>query len=178
MTGTVQPSKVFERRDARQLSKEILRLAVIGGVYFVLAKLSLQLASINPSATPIWPPTGYAIAALLLFGYRVWPAILLGSVLANATTSGTFFTSSAIALGNSAEGLIAAYLVTVWAGGLRTFDTPSGVAKFALVNFAASTPVSATIGVGSLTMAGFAEPSSAAANGLPGGWAISLEPSW
>ena len=61
-----------------------LELAVIGVIYFALAKIGLMLASINPSASPIWPPTGLALAALLLRGYRVWPAILVGAFAANA----------------------------------------------------------------------------------------------
>ena len=45
----------------------------LAGVYFAVAKLSLQLALVNPSATAVWPPTGIALCALLVFGYRVWP---------------------------------------------------------------------------------------------------------
>ena len=62
--------------------------------YFVLAKLGLRLASINPSATPIWPPTGIALAAVLLWGQRMWPAIFAAALAANATTAGTLETSS------------------------------------------------------------------------------------
>ena len=57
-------------------------------IYFALAKIGLMLASINPSASPIWPPTGLALAALLLRGYRVWPAILIAAFVANVTTAG------------------------------------------------------------------------------------------
>src|SRR2546421_12792980 len=49
-------------------------LVSIGVIYFALAKGGLALASIHPSATPIWPPTGLALAAGLLWGYRSWPA--------------------------------------------------------------------------------------------------------
>src|SRR5262245_41048426 len=54
-------------------------LAVVGIVYFVLATASLALASINPSVSPIWPPTGFALAVVLLRGYRVAPAILVAA---------------------------------------------------------------------------------------------------
>ncbi len=66
--------------------------------YFVLAKLGLQLASINASATPIWPGTGFALAAVLLGGYRLAPAIFVGALAANVTTAGTLYTAGAIAL--------------------------------------------------------------------------------
>ena len=47
----------------------------IGLTYFVLAKSGLALALIHPSASPIWPPTGFGLAAIVLWGYRAWPAI-------------------------------------------------------------------------------------------------------
>src|ERR1700761_7872076 len=75
----------------------VLELCLIGAAYFTLAKLGLAVASINPSATPIWPPTGLAIAAILIRGNRVAPAILVGAFAANATTAGTLITSFAIA---------------------------------------------------------------------------------
>src|ERR1041385_6679130 len=59
---------------------------VIGFAYFFLARAGLTLASVHPSATPIWPPAGLALAAILLRGLHVWPAIYLASLLANAST--------------------------------------------------------------------------------------------
>ena len=85
-----------------------LELAVVGLIYFALAKLGLMLASINPSASPIWPPTGLALAALILRGYRVWPAILVAAFVANATTTGSIATSLAIGVGNTIEALLGA----------------------------------------------------------------------
>jgi signal transduction histidine kinase/CheY-like chemotaxis protein len=93
----------------------------------------------------------------MLRGYRIWPAIFVGAWVANATTAGSIYTSSAIALGNTLECLIGGYLINRWSGGLRTFDTPAGVARFALIALAAATPISATVGVGSLTLAGYAD---------------------
>ncbi len=131
-------------------------LMAVAGVYFVLAKLGLQLASINPSASPIWPPTGFALAAVLLCGYRVWPAIFVGAFAANVTTAGTLETSALIALGNTLEGLVGGYLINRWAGGCETFAAPGRVAKFALIGTGPATVISATIGVLTLSVAGFA----------------------
>src|SRR5207245_11237132 len=78
-------------------------LVAIGVIYFALAKGGLALASIHASATPIWPPTGVALAAVLLWGYRAWPAIFTAAVIANATTAGSVATAIAIATGNSLE---------------------------------------------------------------------------
>ena len=148
---------------ARGLAKYAGELLVIGVAYFVLAKVGLTLASIHPSATPIWPPTGLALAAVLLRGLRVWPAIFLAALAANATTAiadattaDSLLTSSAIAVGNTLEAVIGGYLTNIWSGGRRTFDTPNRIAKFALVGLGPGSMVSATIGVGSLSLAGYA----------------------
>jgi len=124
--------------------------------YFVLAKLGLRLASINPSASPIWPPTGIALAAVLLGGYRIWPAIFVGAFAANATTAGTLETSILIALGNTLEGLVGGALINSWSGGRETFATPVRVAKFAIIATGPATVISASIGVLTLAAAGFA----------------------
>src|SRR5258706_10808874 len=73
---------------------------VLFAVYVIAAKLGLKLAFVNASATAVWPPTGIAIASFLLFGYRIWPAILLGAFVTNVTTAGTIVTSLGIATGN------------------------------------------------------------------------------
>ena len=153
------------RRNAREppqthpLGPHVAELFLVGIAYFTFAGLGLQLASINPSVTPIWPPTGLAIAAILLWGGRVAPAIFIAAFLINQITAGSIFTSLAIAGGNTLEAAVAGYLIRRWAEGDQVFETPNGVTKFALISFAA-TAVSATIGVSSLTLAGYAEMSS------------------
>ena len=134
----------------------IVELCAIGAAYYVLAKGGLALASLHPSATPIWPPTGFALAMVLLRGYRVWPAIFLGALIANATTAGSLATSVAIGAGNALEGVVGAFLVSRWSNGRHTFATPGGIARFSLLSFV-PTAMCATIGVGSLAVAGFAE---------------------
>ena len=75
--------KDFRPADTRRRLKYIVELTSIAIIYVALAKLSLALASIHPSATPIWPPTGFALAIVLLLGYRISPAIFLGAFVAN-----------------------------------------------------------------------------------------------
>jgi len=132
-------------------------LVSIGVIYFALAKGGLALASIHPSATPIWPPTGLALAAVLLWGYRSWPAIFTAAVIANATTAGSVATAIAIATGNSLEAVVGAYLINRCSRGCNTFSTPDSVAKFALICVVIATPISASIGLTSLATAGYIE---------------------
>jgi integral membrane sensor domain MASE1 len=132
-------------------------LVGIGVIYFALAKGGLALASIHPSATPIWPPTGFALAAVLLWGYRTWPAIFAAALIANATTAGPIATGIAIATGNSLEAAVGAYFINRWSNGRNTFSTPNSVARFALICVVIATPISASIGLTSLATAGYIE---------------------
>jgi two-component sensor histidine kinase len=136
--------------------KRGLESLVVAIIYIGMAKLSLALASVNPSATPVWPPTGYALAMMLLLGYRVAPAIFFAALITNATTAGSVYTWLGIATGNTLESVVGAYLVKRFSDGWNTFATPVGVAKFALISFVPSTLVSATVGVGSLSATGYA----------------------
>ena len=145
-------------REPPRAHSDAVRLILVGLAYFTLAYLGLRLASVNPSATPIWAPTGLAISAVLLWGHRITPAVFIAAFLINQLTAGSIFTSIAIAGGNTLEAVTAGYLVRHWAEGEQVFDTPTGVAKFTLISLAA-TMVSATIGVSSLTVAGYAEVS-------------------
>src|SRR5881397_2017326 len=140
-------------------SRTFSRLPVIGIltlVYFIAGKFGLLLASLHASASPVWPPAGIALAALLLLGYRAWPAIFVGAFLVNVTTAGTVATSLAVASGNTLEAVCGAWLVNRFAGGTTVFDRPQGVFKFALAAVV-STIISPAFGVTSLALAGFAD---------------------
>lgn len=137
--------------------KNVATVAGLAVVYFVAGKLGLQLAYVHASATAVWPCTGIAIAALLMFGYRVWPGILIGAFLVNLTTAGSVATSIVIAAGNTLEGLAGCYLVTRFARGKEAFARAQDIFKFALLAGMVATSVSATIGVATLALGGFAD---------------------
>lgn len=131
------------------------KLAVLALVYFIAGKLGLKLALVNASASAVWPCTGIAIVAFLILGYEVWPGILVGAFLVNATTAGSAATSLGIAVGNTLEGLVACYLINRFAGGQHVFEKAQDIFKFAFFAAMVSTAVSATIGVTTLALAGF-----------------------
>src|SRR5262249_29776566 len=82
--------------------KQILALsAVIAGAYLAAGKIGLALAISNPNISAVWAPAGIAFGALLVFGLRYWPAILVGAFLTNFFTAGTVLSSLAIATGNT-----------------------------------------------------------------------------
>jgi integral membrane sensor domain MASE1 len=78
---TIAPSNNFlSYRSSLVLLAQIAAIAIS---YFALAKVGLSLAIIHTNVSPVWPPTGFAIAAVVILGYRVWPGILLGALAAN-----------------------------------------------------------------------------------------------
>jgi MASE1 len=112
---SIAPSRDFavgiERSGAEFKTSPLLVAAGLISAYFLGGKLGLHFATVNPSATAIWAPTGISLAACLFFGSWVWPAIFAGAFLVNVTTFGSVATSLAIAAGNTLEALTAAYLV-------------------------------------------------------------------
>src|SRR5918999_2898780 len=76
------------RRSLRMRRRALpfLWFALIGGAYVGAAKLGIQLPVAKGVITPIWAPSGIALAALLILGLRYWPAVAIGAFVANATS--------------------------------------------------------------------------------------------
>src|SRR6185503_16689059 len=117
----------------------------------------LALDAVSGFATLVWPPTGIALAALLLFGYRLWPGVALGAFVANLWVGAPIGVATGIAVGNTLEALIGTLV-------LRRFDFKPALASvrdvIALISAAAclSTLVSATVGSTSLLLGGVTRP--------------------
>src|SRR2546427_7227785 len=132
--------------------KRLAGVLVLVAIYFCAGKLGLLLAFFNASVSPVWPPTGIALAALLLWGYRLWPGIFLGAFLVNFTTAGTPVADLGIAAGNTLEALLGAWLANRYVHGVKAFDRAHDVFKFVLLAGMVSTAVSATLGATSLCL--------------------------
>jgi signal transduction histidine kinase/integral membrane sensor domain MASE1/ActR/RegA family two-component response regulator len=142
------------RRDYFRI-KDISLVLGVAAVYFLGAKLGLSLAYYNASVSPVWPPTGIAIAALLWFGYRGTPGVLLGALLANyLLTDVPLAADVGISLGNTLEALIAVYLVRRYVESRNPFNRAFDVLKFVVFAAIISTGVSATLGNLTLCLAG------------------------
>src|SRR6185295_6566152 len=97
-----------------------LLILIVGAGYFILAKLSLLLSFESSNATPVWPPSGFAFAMILIFGYRLAPGILLGAFAANlvvlysshtTTVPAAIILSAIISIGNTGEALVGYYML-------------------------------------------------------------------
>ncbi|MBI2807512.1 MAG: PAS domain S-box protein [Planctomycetes bacterium] len=136
-----------------------VRILLVAATYFVAGRLSLLLAIPPGYAAPFWPAAGFAVAALLVWGNRVWPGVMLGSFLVNVPT--TFDSHSAVAVtmslalpltisaGAALEALVAAVLVRRW-GGYPDLNREQTVAKLLILGGPVSCLINATVGVAAL----------------------------
>jgi class 3 adenylate cyclase/integral membrane sensor domain MASE1 len=129
------------------------KVAGLAGAYYAAAKLGLNLAFETQSVTAVWPPTGIALAALVLRGYRLWPGVAIGALLANSWTGIPLFAVLGITLGNTLEGLMGAWLLHRF-GFRPALDRVRDVIALAVLAGGVSTAISAGVGVGSLLLAG------------------------
>ena len=112
---------------------------LVAAAYFGAAKLSLLVAIPPGYATAVWPPSGIAVAALMLGGPRLWPAVWAGSFIANLTIDGALVASSIIATGSTLQALAIVGLVREHIGVPQRFETIEQVVKFVLIAALGST---------------------------------------
>jgi signal transduction histidine kinase len=138
------PSKLFRP----------LVIVVLALIYFAAARAGLSMAFVAVQVTVVWPPSGIAVAALLLYGRRMWPGVLLGAFFDNVIASEPVWVAATIAGGNTLEAVVAATLVGDRSGFDRALDRLRDVLRITIWGAAVSPIVAATIGAASLCMSG------------------------
>jgi len=113
---------------------QVFSIIFLASLYFIFGRLGLILDNPSGYASPVWPAAGLALVGLLLFGFRAWPGIFIGSFLTNlAGAEGVFsFDMDAIsytipffiASGATLQALFALFLLN------RYVDIQSGLIKF------------------------------------------------
>src|SRR3989440_6365502 len=139
--------------SARSAATYLVELSIVAASYIGLAESALLLPAINPAATPLWPPTGFALALVLLRGYRIWPAILVGSLSPDLVAGRSLLELGSIGIGTLLAAFAGTWLISRWSNGHQTFGTPSGIAKFAIISFARARMISSTIALAGFILA-------------------------
>jgi PAS domain S-box-containing protein len=127
--------------------------AAVAGLYIGTAKIGIELSVAHGVVTPVWAPSGIALAALVLFGPSLWPAVAVGALVANATSGASLPVAAVIAVGNTLEAVVGAALLRAAAFSPRLARIRD---VFALVVLAAgvSTTIAATNGATTLWVSG------------------------
>ncbi len=115
-------------------------------LYLTTAKLGLEYAVIGHTVTLFWPPSGIALAAIMIGGYRLLPGIALGALIANAGAGLPVLTLFIITLGNTLEPLCGALLLKRQKNFSVELDKVSDVLKLVLIAALGSTIVGASFG--------------------------------
>ena len=141
------------RPDRRRMrARDAVLFLIISGAYVGAAKLGLSLDVSHGVITPVWAPSGIALAALLILGVRFWPAVAAGAFVANATGDASLGVAAGITVGNTAAAVVGALLVHR-IGFTPALDRVRSVLALVVGGALLSTIVSATNGVTVLTIA-------------------------
>ncbi len=151
------------RKSLPMWAVRVLEVIGLAAAYAGFGRLGLLLAIPPGYATAVWPPSGIALAGILLLGYRAWPGILLGSLLVNVWTSfdpGTsaslfrsFSVPAAIGLGASIQAILGAFLVRRFVGFPTPLDQERDVVGLLALGGPTSCLVNATVGATALLAA-------------------------
>src|SRR5438445_5904439 len=126
--------------------------AVLFAAYFVTARLGLLLGAVAGFATLVWPPTGIALAALWLFGSRLWPGVFAGALCVNLVVGAPLPAALGIATGNTLEAVAGVWVLSR-VGFQTQLDRVDDVVALIIGPAICSTALSASIGVASLRLA-------------------------
>jgi PAS domain S-box-containing protein len=112
-----------------------------------------MMDAVSGFASLVWPPTGIALAALLLFGYRLWPAVALAAFLVNWQQGAPLTAAAGIAMGNTLEAVLGVFFLRC-VGFEPALNRVKDVLMLAFLGAGLSTLFSATVGVASLELSG------------------------
>jgi anti-anti-sigma factor len=155
-----------DTRELARIGAYACRFVVVAVAYYLTARLSLRVALVGSVVTPIWPPTGIAVVALLSFGVRMWPAITLAALLVNAPINASLGAAVLIAVGNTAAPLLAVGLLQA-AGFRPQLDRLRDALALVLLGALTSMALSAGLGTAALLMDGTISRSD-----VPSTWAL------
>ena len=144
---------MVEQRQAKGLWRSAPRSLLIALAYIAAAQLGLAAAGMNEAVTAVWPASGIAVAAVVLRGRSVWPAIAVGAFVANVLNSSPPHIAAGIAVGNTIAPLVAGELLRKldFRGAI---DRLRDVVMLVLVGGMGAMVASATLGIATLLLFG------------------------
>jgi diguanylate cyclase (GGDEF)-like protein len=137
-----------------RLARNPAVLAAVVAGYFLLGSLGLAIGTFGGTTAVFWPASGFAVAAMLVLGEAVWPAIFVGAFFVHAASSGMLATAATVAVAHTVEAVIASVLVDRFARGTAAFQRASTGFRFVAIAALVSAPLSATLGATPGALAG------------------------
>lgn len=137
----------------------LVKIIILAAVYHAAARIGLMMAYVQTNTSPVWPPAGIALAALLVFGTKLWPGVGLGVLLGSLLTGAPLNVALGMAIGNTLEAFIAATVLLRVFGFHNSIDRVQDAIAIAVVSLITAA-ISASFGAGTLLITGIAEPES------------------
>ena len=128
-------------------------IILVGVAYYVGARLGLGLSLVSHNVTPLWPPTGIAVAAFVVYGRSTWPGVALAALLVNLPINAGIPAAVVTAAGNTLAPVLAATLLRR-VGFDRRLDRLRDAMAIVFLAALASMLLSATIGTATLAVSG------------------------
>jgi PAS domain S-box-containing protein len=148
----VDREKIYTIGSVKSAALSAIEFLTIGAIFFGLAQVALSFSSNTVSAL-VWPPSGFALAVILLKGNRIWPAVFAGSFSSYVFAGRPILGASLIAIGTLVAGLIGASLTKRWWTTDNLFATARGVAAFSFISFLPVAAISSTVVLGASVVA-------------------------
>src|SRR4030042_4173660 len=134
----------------------LFKVLILAIIYHLVARLGLKMSYVQANTSPVWPPTGIGLAALLLFGYKLWPGITLGVLLGSLFTGAPFALALGMSVGNTLEALVAVYFLKRIIHLHNELDRIQDVVGLIIVSFVCTT-IGASIGSMTLMILGYSQ---------------------
>lgn len=143
--------RMIQASNQRKFITWLWQVVLLAVVYHLAARLGLSMAYLQSNTSPVWPPTGIALATLLLFGTSRWPGITLGVLLGSLLTGASFDLALGMAVGNTLEALVGAYVLLRYVNFHHGMDRVRDVIGLVVVAIF-TTMLSATVGASTLVL--------------------------
>jgi PAS domain S-box-containing protein len=148
----VDQEKIYTIGSVKSAAFSVIEFLTIGAIFFGLAQVALSFSP-NTASALVWPPSGFALAVILLKGNRIWPAVFAGCFSSYVFAGHPILGASLIAIGILVAGLIGASLTKRWWTTDNLFATARGVATFSFISFLPVAAISSTVALGASVVA-------------------------
>lgn len=135
------------RLQSGQKARYLPEFALVLVAYVLAGRIGLAIPFTSGNVSPVWPPAGVALAATLLIGYRIWPAIAVGAFVVNFLSPLPHLAAFGMALGNAAGPLAGAWLLRRIPGFQLSLTRLRDALGLVVLGALGGTALSATIGV-------------------------------
>ncbi|MDP3334772.1 MAG: MASE1 domain-containing protein, partial [Methylococcaceae bacterium] len=142
------------------LTRQVIKIITVTLLYWLMAKAVLSFFSSNGFVTVVWPPSGFALAVLLIGGTRYAAAVFFGAVLIIISEGGPIEAALLNGMGNMLEAWFGVWILNRDPDFSKTLPTLRDYLQLFMLAGGIGSMISALLGASALMLSGLIEPSS------------------